>query len=141
MDNIIIRKIWQDVHMMKLKVLCSSSVATIISRIYVDGYMIDELVFKIKRFLDGTIEETTWTNTGRGNDSIACLSLRFFRKDNLGHIVIEVFAELDDGGNYEEHNCCFYICTEHGLLMSFCERLDYLKYNPVGFIVQLKTVN
>ena len=54
-----------------------------------------------------------------------------------GHIGIEVFAELDDGGNYTEHNCCFFINTEYGLLMNFCERLFRLKNSPAGYEIQL----
>lgn len=64
-------------------------------------------------------------------------SLRFFRKDKLGHIIIEVFVELDDGGDYAEHNCCFFVSTEYGLLMNFCESLVQLKKNPVEYEIQL----
>ena len=136
-DNIIFSKIWQDDDVIELKVICSSSVATITSKIYVSDSLIDELICQIKQFLDGNNEEGLWANEDKGNDSTACVSLRFFRKDKLGHIVIEVFAELDDGGNYTEHNCCFYVSTEYGLLMSFCESLVQLKKNPVGYEIQL----
>ena len=87
----------------------------------------DELIGQIEQFLRGDIEEGLWANEDRGNDSTACLSLRFLRKDRLGHIIIEVFAELDDGGDYARHNCCFFVNTEYGLLMNFCERLAQLK--------------
>ena len=136
-DNIIFSKIWEDDDIIELKVVCSSSVAVITSRIYVSDSLIDELICQIKQFLGGNIEEGLWANEDKGNDSTACVSLRFFRKDKLGHIIIEVFAELDDGGNYTEHNCCFFVGTEYGLLMDFCERLAYLKNFPVGYEVQL----
>ncbi|MBE6554623.1 MAG: hypothetical protein E7663_00120 [Ruminococcaceae bacterium] len=136
-DNIIFSKIWQDDDVIELKVTCSSSVATITSKIYVSDPLIDELICQIKQFLDGNNEEGLWANEDKGNDSTACVSLRFFRKDKLGHIVIEVFAEIDDGGDYSEHNCCFYVSTEYGLLMSFCESLVQLKKNPVGYEIQL----
>jgi len=136
-DNIILRKIWQDDETMELQIVCSSAVATITSKIYVSDSLIDELICKIKRFLAGNDEECLWANEEKGNDSTACVSLRFFRKDKLGHIVIEVFAELDDGGDYAEHNCCFFVGTECGLLMNFCERIAHLKNNPVGYEIQL----
>jgi hypothetical protein len=136
-DDIIFSKIWQDDDVIELKVVCSCSVATITSKIYVSDSLIEELICQIKQFLDGKSEEGLWANEDKGNDSTACVSLRFFRKDKLGHIVIEVFAELDDGGNYSEHNCCFYVNTEYGLLMSFCEGLVPLKKNPVGYEIQL----
>ncbi len=136
-DNIIISKIWQDDCLIELKVLCSSSVINVMSKIYVTDYLLDELINQIKQFLNGNGEEGLWANEEKGNDSTACLSLRFFKKDNLGHIIIEVFAEIDDGGNYTEHNCCFYINTEYGLLFDFCESLYQLKNNSVGYEIQL----
>ena len=137
-DNIIFSKIWEDEDVIELKVVCSSSVATITSNIYVTNPLIDELIFQIKQFLDGNIEEGLWANENRGNDSTACVSLRFIRKDKLGHIIIEVYAELDDGGNYAEHNCCFFVGTEYGLLMNFGERLVRLKKDhPMGCEIRL----
>lgn len=136
-DNIIFSKIWEDYCMMQLKVVCSSSVATVTSKIYVSDDLIDELIFEIEQFLDGNIEEGLWSNGHKGNRSTACVLLRFLNKDKQGHINIEVFAELDDGGKYTEHNCCFFVGTEHGLLMSFCKRLVHLKSQPVGFEIRL----
>lgn len=136
-DNIIFSKIWEDIFAIQLKAVCSSSVATITTEIYVDDDLIDELIFQIKQFLDGNIEEGLWANEEKGDNSTACLSLRFFNKDKLGHINIEVYAELADGGNYSEHNCCFFVETEYGLLMNFSEHLDRLKNRPVGFEVRL----
>ena len=136
-DNIIFIKIWEDNDLMQLKVVCSSSVATITSKIYVSDSLIDELICQIKQFLDGNNAEGLWANENKGNDSTACVSFRFFKKDKLGHIGIEVFAELDDGGDYTEHNCCFFVSTEYGLLMNFCDRLVQLKKNQIGYEIQL----
>lgn len=136
-DNITFTKMWEDDDLIALEVVCSSPVATVISNIYVSDFLIDELSCQIKQFLDGNSDEGFWTNGDRGNDSTVCLSLRFFRKDKPGHIVIEVFSEIDDGGDYTDHNCCFYISTEYGLLMSFCESLVHLKKNPAGYKIQL----
>ena len=136
-DNIIFQKIWQDDDVIELKVNFSSSVATVTSKLYVSDSLIDELIAQIMQFLDGNIDEGLWATEERGNASTACVSLRFFRKDKLGHIVIEVFAEIDDGGDYVEHNCCFFVGTENGLLMNFCKNLAGLKRNPVGYKIQL----
>lgn len=136
-DNIILNKTWQDDDVIELKVICSSSIATFTSKIYVSELLIDELISQIRQFLYKNEEEVFWANEDRGNDSTACMSLRFFRKDKLGHIVIEVFAELDDGGDYTEHNCCFYVSTEYGLLVKFCDGLAQLKKETVGYEIQL----
>lgn len=136
-DNIIFRKIWEDDEIAKLNVVCSSSVATITSEIYVSDALIDELICQIKQFLDDNDKEGLWANEGRGDDSVACLSLRFFRKDKLGHVRIEVFMEIDDGGTLDTHNCCFYVNTEIGLLHQFKENLLKLKQPQIGIQVSL----
>ena len=50
-DNITFSKIWEDDDIIELKVVCSSSVATITSQIYVSDSLIDELICQIKQFL------------------------------------------------------------------------------------------
>lgn len=135
-DNITFRKTWQDPDVMELTVACSAPVITVRSAIYVSEALIDELADQIRAFLNGG-PEGFWANEARGNASTACVSFRFFREDALGHIGIEVFAELDDGGDYSRHNCCFFVRTEHGLLMRFCDRLAWLKSSPVGSEIQL----
>lgn len=135
-DNIIFRKIWQDDDVMELTVECSSPIITATSEIYVSDSLIDELISEITRFLNGN-KEGFWANEERGDASTACVSFRFFREDELGHIAIEVFAELDDGGDYSKHNCCFFVRTEYGLLMNFCDHLAQLKSGSGGYEIQL----
>lgn len=126
-DNIIIRKIWQDSELAQLEVTCTSSVATAITKIYVSDELIDELICKISAFLDGCCEESEWANESRGNFSTACVCFHLIKKDKLGHILIEVFAELEDGGDYAKHNSCFFVNTEYGCLRRFCSALPFLK--------------
>ena len=76
-------------------------------------------------------------NGKKGDDSTACITFEFIHKDKLGHILIEVYMELDDGGNYSSHNCCFYLNTEIGLLEKFCQKLPTLKRELLGIEVVL----
>lgn len=136
-DNIIIRKIWQDSDMVELRFVCLSPIVSVKSQIYVSDLSIDNLIGSIRLFLENYSEERTWTSGKKGNDTLACLSLRFIKKDNLGHIAVEIYAEIDDGGDYSIHNCCFFVNTEYGLLEQFCNKLTLLKDNAVGNEIQL----
>lgn len=136
-DNIVFCKLWQEDDLMELQTVCSSAVITVASKIYVSVSAIDELMLQIAQFLKKGKEEASWQSGERGNASAACLSLRFIRKDGQGHIAIEVFAELDDGGSHAEHNCCFFVGTEYGLLMNFCRNLVQLKEKPTGCAIRL----
>lgn len=136
-DYIDINKIWQDNELIQLKIICSSEVITATAKIYVSNNLIDDLIYQIKQFLRGKVIESFWANEEKGDYSTACVSLRFLHKDKLGHILIEVFMELDDGGDYSSHNCCFYINTEIGLLTRFCEKLPLIKQEQIGVKVTL----
>ena len=68
----------------------------------------------------------------KGDESTPFISLEFWCEDNLGHIVIEVYMELDDGASYSKHNCCFFIKTETGLLNNFGKSLGTLNERGVG---------
>ena len=138
-DNIIFSKVWEDDCLIELRVTCTSSAASVISSIYVSDDSINELICKIRQFLysKDNDETSSWSSIGSEDGSVACVSLRFLKKDTLGHIAVEVFAEIDDGGSRAEHHSCFFVNTEYGLLTNFCNRLVQLKENPVGYEIQL----
>ena len=136
-DFIHIEKIWQDNELIELRIICSSAVIMAAAKIYVSNALIDDLIYQIKQFLDGHVMESIWANEEKGNGSTACVSFRFLHKDKLGHLLVEVFLELEDGGDYSSHNCCFYINTEIGLLSKFCEELPQIKQKQLGINIML----
>lgn len=126
-DYIEIQKLWYDNELAQLAIVCSSPIITAATKIYVTEALIDDLIHQIRQFLSGRVVESYWANEEKGDYSTPCVSLHFLPKDKLGHILIEVYMELDDGGNYSDHNCCFFLNTEIGLLEKFCEGLPRLK--------------
>lgn len=139
-DYINIQKIWYDNELFQLAIVCSSSIITASAKIYVNDALIDDLIYQIKQFVDGQVTESYWANEEKGDDSTTCVSFRFLSKDKLGHVLIEVYMELDDGGNYSSHNCCFYINTEMGLLEKFCHRLPQLKKKTTEIMIVLNEI-
>ena len=138
-DNIVFKKIWEDANLIEIELTCISPVITTTSRILVCDDLIDELADKINQFLEGKIKETIWQNEEKGNKSPPCAILHFLNKDARGHILVEVFLEVDDGGDFTKHNCCFYINTEHGLLMNFSNKLSRLKSKSEKYEIQLNS--
>lgn len=126
-DNIIIKKIWEDSCLMELEVTCIAPVITATSKIYVCDELLDELTDKITQFLEEKIKETVWQNGSKGNKTPPCAIFRFLNKDTKGHIIIEVFLELYDSGDFTKQNCSFYVNTEHGLLMNFAKKISKFK--------------
>lgn len=140
-DNIFIQKLWYDDELAQLSIVCSSSVITASAKIYVTDFLIDDLTYQIRQFINGHVFESCWANEERGSSSTTCVSLRFIHKDKLGHVLIEVYMELDDGGDYSNHNCCFYLNTEMGLLENFCIQLPKLKQKISGTKLILNSVD
>lgn len=136
-EYIYMENIFYDADIIQLKIICSSEMIKIRSKIYVSGKLIDDLIFKINQFIEGDFVENLWQNEEIGNDTTACMSLKFLQKDKLGHVLIEVFLEIDDGGDYNKHNCCFFIQTELGQLSLFAKSLPKLKSSELGRKVML----
>ena len=79
-DYLSIQKIWQDTDFAEFEITGSSPVITAKTAVYMTDSLIDELFRQITRFLSGEVEECCWANKERGDNSTACLSLRFLRK-------------------------------------------------------------
>ena len=136
-DNITVEKIWQDNELIELSVVCSSKVVIVSTKIYVSSFLINKLILKIDQFLQTKCEECVWECGERGDHSTASLSFKFLRRDSLGHILIEVFVEVDDGGSYADHHCCFFIETELGLLTMFRNQLKRIPESDLYYEIQL----
>lgn len=132
LDYICFERIWQDDTFFQLGIECASRSIIARSCSYTSNESIAVLISKLNAFLDGTTSSFYWINGEKGNLTTPCFSLEFCKKDNKGHIQVEVYLELDDGGPLETHNCCFYVNTEFGALSSFLEDVTELMKPQIG---------
>ena len=131
-DNLIITRVWQDIEFFQIEIKCKTEFIAVRGKVYTTDELIDDLYNKIEIFLSGSMNSTCWQNGTRGDVTTPCIALRFSNKDELGHVLIEVFMEIDDGGALSVHNCCFYVNTEIGLLYQFKENLLKLRTPQLG---------
>ena len=136
-DNLIITRLWQDIEFFQIEIECKTELIAVRGKVYTTDDLIDDLCNKIEAFLSGYMDSTCWRNGMRGDTTTPCIAFHFSHKDELGHVLIEVFMEIDDGGTLSTHNCCFYINTEVGLLYQFKENLPKLKAPQLGIRVSL----
>ena len=144
MKNIIeIVKIWQDdaEPFFQLEITACSEIITAKSCIYSTNDMIDELEKKLQLFISNNEPEVFWQLGEKGDATTPSVSLKFFRASSSGRICVEVYMELDDGGKYSEHNCCFYVKTELGLLEKFYNRLPKLKEPQLNYPITLNELD
>lgn len=136
-NNIEIEKVWQDDEFFEAKITCSAKLISANTLVYLTDTSVDELLDTLRKFLDGNADDQFWESGTKGEGTTSCISFTFLRADLLGHVKIEVFMELDDGGSLSKHNCCFYLNTEQGLLNEFLNNLPKLKEKQIGTKVML----
>ncbi|AFM01688.1 MULTISPECIES: hypothetical protein [Desulfitobacterium] len=127
-----IERIWEDVDFFEIEVIAQSEIISASVRSYTTVASINELALRLATFPQKIDDRYIWENGDKGDDSTPYVSLEFWCEDKLGHIVIEVYMELDDGASYNKHNCCFFVKTEAGLLNSFGKSLVLLNEQGIG---------
>lgn len=136
-DNIKMERIWQDIEFFELLVTCTNRNITVSTEVYMTDTSIDELHEQIGTILQLKDKTVLWTSGERGNQSTPCIEFNISMKDPGGHVLIEVFMELNDGGSLDKHHCCFYLNTELGMLYDFNEKLMKLKEKKIGTSISL----
>ena len=136
-DNIEMKRVWQDTDFFEILITCTSKTISASTEVYLTDATIDDLYNQIKAFLQFERSEVLWASGERGNQSTPSVAFRIFMKDSSGHVRIETFMELNDGGNLDKHNCCFYVNTEFGMLYNFNIKLPHIKEKVIGKTISL----
>lgn len=136
-NNIIMERIWQDDYFFEISLHCISKSITASTEIYITDSNIDDLYNKINEFIKYPQTEILWQCGEFGDHSTPSVSFNFIPIDSLGHIQIEIFMELNDGGKLRKHNCCFYVNTNIGDLYNFSNILKKIKQPIIGTRITL----
>jgi hypothetical protein len=137
MDNLSIERVWEDIEFFEVEITAQSKLVCAKVKSYIQDPKIDELVSRLTSFPKSINDRYYWENGKRGDDWTPFVSLEFWCEDKLGHVVIEVYIEIDDGASYTKHNCCFFVKTDIGLLNSFGKSLALLNERGIGKIITL----
>ena len=137
MDDLIITRFWQDADFFQVEIQCKTEFIVVTEKVYTTDALIDDLYNKLELFLSGKSKTVCWQNGTIGDATTPCIRLQFLNADKVGHVLVEVFMEIDDGGALSTHNCCFYLNTEIGLLYQFKEKLQNLKKPQLGVQIVL----
>jgi len=137
MDILSITKVWEDTDFFQIEVAAQSDHIRASTRSYTTASLVKELASRLAAFPENHDDRYMWENGTRGDTSTPFVSLEVWCEDRLGHIVIEIYMEIDDGASYDKHNCCFFIKTEAGLLNSFGKSLILLNEQGIGVRITL----
>lgn len=137
MNNFSLERIWEDMEFFEIEVIAKSEFIQACGKFYTTTEKIDRLIASLSSFPQNSKDRFIWENGVKGDKFTPYISLEFWCVEKFGHIVIEVYMEIDDGGSYDKHNCCFYIKTEVGLLNNFGKSLALLNERGIGKKVTL----
>jgi len=132
-----IERIWEDDYFYEIKVHAKSEFVSASTECYTNNDLINNLANNLSSFPKNFEDRFFWENGEKGDDSTTYFSLEFWCEDKLGHILIEIYMEINDGGSFDKHNCCFYLKTEIGLLNNFGKSLFKLNNKGIGYKVTL----
>ena len=141
MDNIIFERIWQDndiTGFFEIKITAQSESVCATSNIYAHDDSIIDLSNKLSLFINDSDHSFLWELGEKGPRYTPSASLEFKHSDKMGHIIIDVFMEIDDG-IAANHYCSFYVKTELGLLEQFAKSLKRILKPVIGEKVELNS--
>lgn len=121
MDNICVKKIWEDEGLIELYVKAQSKFVTINQTCYISTDDLKKNTEIIKKYIQKNLQ--TYVEFGKieGNYTPS-FSMELYPCDDYGHVVIEMDMEIVDNKT-KAHRCKFFINTELGLLEKFGEKL------------------
>lgn len=133
MDNITFEQIWLDNSFITFRVTVSSELVCAMIDLYISGSEFSALSSLLTSIPFPIPEkyESYWKSS-EFSDTDTALSFKIIPKDKLGHLLIEVYMRVKDGGRDHNHHCCFFIQTESGLLDTFGKHLLFIRELPYG---------
>lgn len=138
MDNLIFERIWQDEYFFELEMTAQSERVRARTKTYCSEEAISLLSGVLAVFPRSRNDSYLWENGDKGDPYPPFVSLKFYCKDGSGHIGIEVFMEIDDGGSLDRHHCCFTLSAEAGMLNRFGRALRHINEPVLGTRIELQ---
>ena len=125
MDNIIIKKIYDEDGLIELRVTVITEFVNVYQNCYIDALDLKNCARNIIEYANN-YNEVRYIEFGKkeGNYTPA-FSLKFLDADVKGHLKIEADIEIDDIDN-RSHRCCCYVNSELGLIEKLGKSLDEL---------------
>ncbi len=135
MDNIILKKIWQEDDLIEIELSIDSEFVEAKANYYVATNSVLDCQRIIFEFINNNSKECNLEFGKMGEGNVPCFNLNL-SQDRTGHVLIDAFFELDDGST-PKHQCSCYIKTEIGLLAKFADKIKFLADLPLDTRISL----
>jgi len=136
LENIILKKIWEDETMIELKITVISKYVTSYQLCYVNEIEIQEMVTKIKEYIEDFTKDVYIQFGEKDGNYTPAYSMNFLSADSHGHVNIEVDVEIDDVED-RSHRCKYFVQSELGAIERFGEKSLRLYEAEVGTSISM----
>lgn len=133
-------KIWRDNEFYEIELKAESEFINLKINSYTYPETIGALAERLLSFPQKKNDCFLWKNGIKGSVYSPYFSLEF-KCDEYGHVEIEIYSEIDDGGPLEKHNCSFFIRSEIGLVNRFGKSLLNMNDGDIGTKAEMKMFN
>ena len=136
MDNIIIKKMWQDIDFLEIRIDVKTSFLSVYQDCYLSENEMRTNAMNILEYVSSP-EKERYIEFGKKNGNYTpAFSIRLLPIDVFGHVKMEMDMEINDN-DFRLHRCTFYLNTEIGLVEQFALKLESLVNENVGGVIEL----
>lgn len=136
MDNIMVRKIWQENDLLEFNIVCSAKLITASQDCYIQQYDLRNVCDKMKSYVANPRQRCYIEFGNKKGNFTPAFSMEIYEIDMYGHLKIEVDVEIADNDE-RKHRSIFYIESELGCIENFYEHLLIISDKAIGYEINL----
>ena len=136
MENIILKKVWEDETMIELEITAISKYVTSYQLCYVNEIEIQEMATKIKEYIEDFTKDVYIKFGEKDGNYTPAFSMNLLSADSQGHVNIEVDVEIDDVED-RSHRCKYFVQSELGAIERFGGKSLGLYESEVGMSISM----
>lgn len=136
MDDILLRKIWQENDLLEFNIVCSAKLITANQDCYIQQHDLRNACDKMKAYVENPRQRCYIEFGNKKGNYTPAFSMEIYEIDIYGHLRIEVDIEIAD--NVErKHRSIFFIESELGCVEHFYNKLLNIMDKEIGYEVNL----
>ena len=137
MNLLSFEKIWEDDEVYGIELIAESEFVKIKTKTYTYPEKIKELAEILLSYPQKKNDCFLWENGIKGDGYTPYFSLEF-KCNEYGHVEIEIYSEIEDGGLSKNHNCFFSVRSEIGLINKFGKSVLNMNSGGTGTKAEMK---
>ena len=138
MDNISIKKIWQDDSLIELEIHACSEYVSVFQTCYIQDIRLEEIADKLRNFCEMDEDDYYLEFGSKQGNYTPAFSMNLLKADPSGNVKIEMDMEIADNDE-RKHRCMFYVESELGAIDRLSSKIKDMVKASVGEEISMFT--